>query len=65
MLRGFVRSYPKFQTGFHTVCCKIHTRAAATVEELENVYAERKCSINGKFTWGMISCILCFIVAEQ
>lgn len=45
VLRGFVRGCRKLEAGLRVVRYKIHTKAAATVEELENVYAERKCSI--------------------
>ena len=48
LLRGFSRSCPKFRACFHTLRCNVHTKAAETIEELENVYNERKCFINGK-----------------
>lgn len=48
LLRGCVRSSPKFRACFLTFRCKVHTKAAQTIEELENVYNERKCFINGK-----------------
>ena len=54
-LRWCLRSWPKLRSCFYTLRCNVHTKAAETIEELENVYNERKCFINGKlrvFTCG-------------
>ena len=65
VLRGFVRGCPKLQAGLRVVRYKIHTKAAATVEELENVYAERKCSIYGtSVTLDDLLCLYCFVLIQ-
>ena len=45
LLKGCSRSWP---ISIHTLRCTVYTKAAETIEELENVYNERKCFINGK-----------------
>jgi len=54
LLKGCSRSWPII---IHTLRCTVYTKAAETIEELENVYNERKCFINGKlpvFTCGRL-----------
>lgn len=46
LLKRCLRSCPKFRACFHTLRCNVHTKVAETIEELENVYNERKCFIN-------------------
>ena len=60
VLRCPVRCFSKFQASFFTVRCNHHFKTVETVEELENVYAERKRFINGKFKWEIISIVCCY-----
>ncbi|XP_020600808.1 5'-nucleotidase domain-containing protein DDB_G0275467-like isoform X3 [Orbicella faveolata] len=46
LLRRCSRSCPKLRACFYTLRCNVHTKAAETIDELENVYNERKCFIN-------------------
>ena len=48
LLKRCLRSCPKLGACFYTLRCNVHTKVAETIEELENVYNERKCFINGK-----------------
>ncbi|KAJ7365857.1 5'-nucleotidase domain-containing protein 3 [Desmophyllum pertusum] len=53
--RSCVGSCHKFRACFHTVrCIKVHTKAAETIEELENVYNEQKNFINESTNYNFV-----------
>lgn len=51
LFRGYVQRTPKFLACFQVARGEVHTKAVRTIEELESVYNERKCFINGKLCY--------------
>lgn len=67
LFRGYVQRTPKFLACFQVARGEVHTKAVRTIEELESVYNERKCFINGKLCYHWAQVILwtspCFQLA--
>ena len=48
LLKSCLCSSPKLRACFYPLRCNVHSKTTETIDELENVYNERKCFINGK-----------------